>query len=141
MVIQISFEEINSLIRKTGKPLGISYKDTNTFTVTYLATVNLPMLGEKTKSFSVDVRIVSVSSPRIYLSLDTRAMATFALDKAKSYILSKTPQGLIERFDGRDIILNLAALPQARSVLDMADVNNLIAAQGMLYIEASLKTA
>ena len=61
------------------------------------------------------------------------------IDEINGLLRREDPAGLVECFDGRIVRLNLSALPEARRFLDTLDINNVMIAQSVVYVDASLK--
>ena len=144
MILQASYDEINGIIRKkSGHDVQISYKDIDTLkiTVTTSAEVNLIGLLSKTieKTFSADLQLIAISGSIITVDVDAGRLGSLVLNYAKSFLLSKVPEGLVESFDGRRAVLNLAAIPQTKAVLDNLVINNLTMAENAVYVDAAMK--
>lgn len=144
MILQASYNEINDIIRnKSGRDVYISYKDVDTLDVTVTASVKVKLIGPFSKSieksFSADIHIVGISGSFLTADVDAGRLGSLVLSQAKSFILSKAPEGLVDSIDGKRMVLNLVAIPQAKAVFDNLVINNLTIAENAVYVDASLK--
>ena len=62
-----------------------------------------------------------------------------ALDMASQKILQKLPEGLVESFSGGRAVLNLAAVPQTRTLLEKLKVNSLSFFTTSLSLDVEVK--
>ena len=140
MVISSSYDEISRLVReRTGQNIGISLKDTDTLTISYEASVTIPLLNRPvTHTVSADVRVVELDLPRAVLQLDAGKAGNLALDLASQKLLQKLPEGLVESFSGGRAVLNLAAVPQAKALFERLKVNSLCFYSTSLNLDVEL---
>lgn len=141
MVLQASYDEISKLIsKKLGHDILLAYKDVDIITATYATTAKLPFIGNLLpNSVSANLHLLAINGNRITIQLDAGMAGSILFGLFKSYILSKAPAGLIESFDGKKAVLNLAAFPQAATILDNLTINGLTIAENCVYVEASAK--
>ena len=141
MILSLSYDEICHLVReKSGQMIGMQYKDVDTLTLTYEASISLPVINRPiTHTVAADVRLVELDLPRVVLQLDAGRMGNMALDMASKKLLEKLPAGLVEEFaDGR-AMLNLAAVPQLQKVLERLTVNSFSFYSTSLNLDVTLK--
>ena len=136
MLIQASYSELNGIISQKTQMQGLSlnYCDTDTTKVTFM----LNILG-LSPSISAKVKIVSIEDNRVTAEIDAGKVGDFVLDKAKKFLLEKTPEGLIESFDEKKAIVNLEAIPELKSVLEAMVVNDLSFTEDSVLLDTSLK--
>lgn len=138
MILQATFDELNSLIgQKTPvKGLTLSYHAPDTATVTMV----LHILGILHPSVSARVKIVYVDGSRITTELETGTFSGIILDKARKYLIEKTPAGLIEETGDKHIlILNLDVLPELKTLFETVNVGGIAFTEQAVRIEASMK--
>ena len=137
MHLQVSFDELNSLIsQKTPvKGLTLSYSTPNTATVSFIVNI----LGLLSPFVSARVTVVSIDGPRVTAEVDAGSMGGWILDKAKKPLTEKVPEGLIESFEGKRIILNLSAIPELKTVFESLTVNGLSFTEDAVCLDASMK--
>ena len=136
MLLKASFDELNGIITdKAGvKGLSLGYVTPDTASVSYLLN-----LGVCTPKISAKVKVVSIEGSRITAMIDAGNVGDFVLDKAKKLLLKKTPEGLIESFDDKVIVVNLEAIPDLKSVFDTLAVNGLSFEEDNILLDANLK--
>lgn len=140
MILQASYNEINDIIRqKSGQDVQIAYKGADSLNVSFTASVKVPILGQVAKTFSAVLHLLSIDGTRITAEIDTGSLGATILNHLKSVLLAKVPDGLVENFDGKRIVLNLSAIPQTKAVFDNLDVNKLTISENAVYVDASMK--
>ena len=137
MQLQVSFDELNSLIsQKTPvKGLNLSYFAPDTATVSFVVHI----LGLLSPTVSARVTVVSIEGSRVTAEVDAGSMGGWILDKAKKPLAEKVPEGLIESFEGKRIVLNLSAIPDLKTVFESLAVNGLSFTEDAVCIDASMK--
>ena len=137
MQLQTTYDELNNIIsEKTDlKGLSLSYCSSDTTTVSFI----LKILGIFNPSISANVTIVSIEGSRVTASVDAGKVGDFVLDKAKKFLMEKTPEGLIESFDGKLAVVNLEAIPDLKSVFENVAVNSLSFTEDIICLDACLK--
>lgn len=141
MILSASYEEISRLIReKSGQNIGIQYKDTDTLTLSYEASIPLPVISRPlTHTVSADVKLMELALPRAVLQFDAGRAGNLALDLASRKLLEKLPAGLVESFSDGRAVLNLAAVQQLQPFLARVQVNGLSFYAASISLEAELK--
>ena len=141
MILSASYDEIIGLVReKTGQSVGIRYKNPDTLTVSYNASIPLPIFSfPLARTLSADVRLVELSGPRAVLQVDAGMAGNMALDMVSKKLLARLPEGLVEQFSGGRAVLNLAAVPQFKTLFDRMTVNALTFHDRSLSIDAAIK--
>ena len=134
MRLQASFEELNNLIcQKTPvKGLSLSYCATDTLTVSFVVHI----LGLLSPTVSAKVKICSIEGTRVVAEVDAGSMGGWILDKTKKLLMDKTPEGLIESFENRQVVLNLGAIPELKAFFDGFAVNSLSFTEDAVCIDA-----
>lgn len=127
MVISSSYEEISALVReRSGRNIGIRYKDVDTLTLSVEASIPIPILAKPlTHTLSTDVRLASLDLPRAVIEINAGKAGNFALDMASQKLLERLPAGLVESFEGGRATLNLEAIPKLRELLGKVKINGL----------------
>lgn len=140
MILSVSYDEISALVReKSGQVIGIRYKDADTLTLSYEASISLPVINRPiTHTVAADVRVVELDMPRAVLQIDAGKAGNMALDMASQKLLAKLPAGLVEEFAGGRAVLNLAAVPQLQTLFERLKVNNLSFYSTSLSLDATL---
>ena len=141
MILSVSYDEIARLVReKSGQNIGIQYKTADTLTLSYEASIPIPILSRPlTHTVSADVQLVELDLPRAVLQLDAGRAGNMALDLAAQTLLEKLPSGLVEHFSGGRAELNLAAVPKLQKIFERLKVNSLSFYSTSLNLDAELK--
>lgn len=137
MQLQATFDELNNIIsEKTPvKGLSLSYFSPDTATVSFVVNI----LGLLSPSVSAKVKILSIEGSRVTAEVDAGSVGGWVLDKAKKPLLEKTPAGLIEQFEGKQVVLNLGAIPELKAVFDSISVGGMSFTEDAVCIDASLQ--
>ena len=140
MILSASYDELSRLFReKSGQSLGLRYKDADTLTFIYDATITLPILNKPvTHTINVDMRVVEFAPPRAVLQFDAGPAGNMALDMASRKLLDKLPEGLVESFQSGRAVLCLDAVPQLKTLFEHLTVNDISFYDQSLRIDASL---
>ena len=136
MILQTSYNELNGIISEKAqiKGLTLSYCDTDTTKVTFM----LNILG-LTPSISVKLKVISIEGSRVTMEVSAGKLGDFVLDKAKKFLIEKTPDGLIESFDDKRAVVNLDAFPELLPVFDTINFNGLSFSEEAVYVDATFK--
>jgi len=127
MLISASYDEISRMVReKSGQSIGLRYKSIDTLTITYDATIPLPVINRPlTHTVAADVQLVEFDGNRAVLQVDAGTAGNMALGMASDILLQKLPAGLVESFSGGRAVLNLSAVPQLKQLFGRMQVNSL----------------
>ena len=136
MLLQASYGEINELIHQKTQLNGLSlgYCDADTTKVSFM----LNILGLN-PSISAKVRIISIEGSRLTVGIDAGKVGDFVLDKARKFILEKTPEGLVESLDDKQAVVNLDAIPDLKPVFESLTVNEISFTEDTVCLDACLK--
>ncbi|MBR0224213.1 MAG: hypothetical protein IJL93_08070 [Bacteroidales bacterium] len=141
MILSASYDEITRLVReKSGQSIGIRYKDIDTLTLSYEASIPIPVISRPlTHTLSADVQLLELAPPRAVLQFDAGRAGNLALDMASRKLLEKLPAGLVEDFSGGRAVLNLDAVPQLKALFMRLQVNSLSFYSTSLSLDAALR--
>ena len=141
MILSASYDEITRLIReKSGQNIGIQYKSADTLTLSYEASIPIPILSRPlTHTVSADVQLVGLNLPHVVLLFDAGKAGNLAMDMASQKLLEKLPAGLVEQFSGGRAELNLAAVPQLKALFERLKVNSLSFYSTSVSLDAEFK--
>ena len=141
MILSASYDEIARLIReKSGQHIGIQYKNADTLTLTYEASIPIPILNRPlTHTVAADVQLVGLNLPHVVLLLDAGKTGNLAMDMVTKPLIAKLPEGLVEHFSGGRAELNLAAVPRLNALFERMKVNSLSFYNTSISLDAELK--
>ena len=121
MIISLTYDEISRLIReRSGREIGIGYKDADTLTLSFEASIPIP--------------------PRAVLQVDAGKAGNMALDFASRMIMERLPAGLVESISGGRIEMDLNAVPRLESLFKRIEVKSLTFYGSSLSLEAEIKS-
>ena len=141
MTLSATYDEISRLLReKSGQQIGFRYKDTDTLTVSFEASIPIPLLNRPlTHTVSADVRLAELAFPRVTLQLDAGGAGNMALDMASGMLLKRLPEGLVEDFSGGQAVLNLGALEPVKALSEKLQINRLLFREEGMCLDADIK--
>jgi hypothetical protein len=141
MKLSISYDELCALAReKSGRAISIRYKDVNTLTVNYEASIPLPVIKHPlTPSFSADVKLMELDLPRITLQFDAGWVGNLVLDAVSKKLIAKLPEGMVEEFKDTHVVLNLATVPDIQKVFERLKVNTLTFSNDTIDLHAAFQ--
>lgn len=139
MIISASYDEISRLVReKSGQSVGFQYKSADTLTVSYEASISLPVIKRPvTHTVSADVRLVGFDGRRAVLQIDAGGAGNMALDMASRKLLQRLPEGLVESFSGGRAVLNMLSVPKLGQFFERMQVNSLSFCSTSLILDVS----
>ena len=141
MILSASYDEITRLIHeKSGQHIGLQYKNADTLTVSYEASIPIPILNRPlTHTVSADVQLVGLNLPHVVLLFDAGKTGNLAMDMVAKPLLAKLPAGLVEHFSGGRAELNLAVVPQLKALFERMKVNSLSFYNTAVSLDAEIK--
>ena len=142
MIISLTYDEISRLVReRSGREIGISYKDADTLTLSFEASIPIPIISNPlTRRMTADIRVEELAPPRAVLQVDAGKAGNMALDFASRMIMERLPAGLVESISGGRIEMNLNAVPRLESLFKRIEVKSLTFYGSSLSLEAELKS-
>lgn len=142
MIISLTYDEISRLIReRSGREIGIGYKDADTLTLSFEASIPIPIISNPlTRRMTADIRVEEFAPPRSVLQVDAGKAGNMALDFASRMIMERLPAGLVESITGGRIEMNLNAVPRLESLFKRIEVKSLTFYGSSLSLEAEIKS-
>lgn len=139
MQLSLPFTELTALIRKeTGQSVGLTYKAHDELNVSYLASINISLIGPINKEIQTGVKLLEVSNDKVVFRLDA-GMLSGILGMASSYLKNKLPTGLVDSVSNGEVKLRLSAIPQLQPVLDRLEVEGVELAPDCLILRTYMK--
>lgn len=142
MIISLTYDEISRLIReRSGREIGIGYKDADTLTLSFEASIPIPIISNPlTRRMTADIRVEEFAPPRAVLQVDAGKAGNMALDFASRMIMEHLPAGLVESITGGRIEMNLNAVSRLESLFKRIEVKSLTFYGSSLSLEAEIKS-
>lgn len=139
MNVTVSFSELQSLVRqKTGREIVLSAVDGRTVRVE--AKVKVPLLGEMEKNIGANVSVEQIEGNDIRLKYDG-GMGTDMLVSALLTFLASDPEAakMMEKSPGNGIVVHLDEIKEARKVLEVVELTDIVVQDNAVDIEGKLK--
>ena len=141
MNVTVLFSELQSLVRqKTGREIVLSAVDGRTVRVEAKVKVKVPLLGEMEKNIGMNVSVEQIEGNDIRLKYDggmgtdmrVGALRTFlASDPEAAKVMEKTP--------GNGSVVRLDEIKEARKVLDMVELTNIVFQEKGVIVEGRIR--
>lgn len=124
MNLVISFSEIKALVKKkSGKDLLLSCVDGRTMRLGYKANVKVPLLGDITKTFEVDIVVDRIAGEDMYVTYD----AGMGVDLIVAGVMKMIPQAqsnsFIELPEKSKAVLHLGRNSKIHDALQHVDIH------------------
>ena len=139
MQVKIEFYELQSLVRqKTGREIVLSAVDGRTMRVE--AKVKVPLLGEMEKNIGMNVSVEQIEGNDVRLKYDG-GMGTDMLVGALLTFLASDPEAakMMEKTPGNGIVVHLDEIKEARKVLDMVELTNIVFQEKGVIVEGRIR--
>lgn len=139
MQVKIEFYELQSLVRqKTGREIVLSAVDGRTVRVE--AKVKVPLLGEMEKNIGMNVSVEQIEGNDVRLKYDG-GIGTDMLVGALLTFLASDPEAakMMEKTPGNGIVVHLDEIKEARKVLEVVELTDIVVQDNAVDIEGELK--
>ena len=139
MHLKIEFSELQSLVRqKTGREIVLSAVDGRTVRVE--AKVKVPLLGEMEKNIGANVSVEQIEGNDVRLKYDG-GMGTDMLVGALLTFLASDPEAamMMEKTPGNGIVVHLDEIKEARKVLEVVELTDIVVQDNAVDIEGKFK--
>jgi len=136
MLLQATYNELNAIISDKAqiKGLALDYCSTDTAKVSY----KFSILGMK-PTVSCRIQITSIEGSRITANINAGSIGDLVIGLTKKSFIKKTPEGLIESFKDKTVVMNLDAIPELKAVFEAITVNNITFTEENVLLDANLK--
>ena len=141
MQVKIEFYELQSLVRqKTGREIVLSAVDGQTVKVEAKVEVKVPLLGKIEKNIGMNVSVEQIEGNDIWLKYDG-GMGTDMLVGALLTFLASDPEAakMMEKTPGNGIVVHLDEIKEARKVLDMVELTNIVFQEKGVIVEGRIR--
>lgn len=141
MQVKIEFYELQSLVRqKTGREIVLSAVDGQTVKVEAKVEVKVPLLGKIEKNIGMNVSVEQIEGNDVRLKYDG-GMGTDMLVGALLTFLASDPEAakMMEKTPGNGIVVHLDEIKEARKVLDMVELTNIVFQEKGVIVEGRIR--
>ena len=128
MQVKIEYNELQSLVRaRTGREIVLSAVDGQTVKVEAKVEVKVPLLGKIEKNIGMNVSVEQIEGNDVRLKYDG-GIGTDMLVGALLTFLASDPEAakMMEKTPGNGIVVHLDEIKEARKVLDMVELTNIV---------------
>ena len=141
MNIVLDYQELQSLVRqKTGREIVLSAVDGQTVKVEAKVEVKVPLLGKIEKNIGMNVSVEQIEGNDVRLKYDG-GMGTDMLVGALLTFLASDPEAakMMEKTPGNGIVVHLDEIKEARKVLEVVELTDIVVQDNAVDIEGELK--
>ena len=142
MFLSLTYPEISNIIKqKAGHDIKLAYKNQNTVTATYKASMEIPLIRKSvSKDINVDLQVIEVKDNQLTIRIDAGLAGNFALGAVQNFLVALIPLTICPGADdGRSFFLNLRNIEQLKPVLEHMVINSLCICPEDIKIDAMLK--
>lgn len=141
MQVKIEYNELQSLVRaRTGREIVLSAVDGQTVKVEAKVEVKVPLLGKIEKNIGMNVSVEQIEGNDVRLKYDG-GMGTDMLVGALLTFLASDPEAakMMEKTPGNGIVVHLDEIKEARKVLDMVELTNIVFQEKGVIVEGRIR--
>ena len=136
----IYYQEIHFLIKaKTGREIRLSAIDGRTVKAEAKVNVKVPLLGEIEKSIGVNVSVEKIEGNDIWLKYDGGIGTDMIIGGLLSFLSSTAAMKMVEKTQGNGIVVHLDEIEEARKVLDVVELTDIVFMNDAMDIEVKFK--
>ena len=140
MKATIEYSEIQSLVKsKTRREIGLSAIDERTVKAEAKVSVKVPFLGEIEKSIGVNVSVEKIEGNDIWLKYDGGMGTDMIIGGLLSFLSSTAAMKMVEKTQGNGIVVHLDEVKEARKVLDLVELTDIVFMNDAMDIEVKFK--
>ena len=140
MQVKFEYSEIQSRIKaKTGREIRLSAIDGRTVKAEAKVNVKVPLLGEIEKSIGVNVSVEKIEGNDIWLKYDGGMGTDMIIGGLLSFLSSTAAMKMVEKTQGNGIVGHLDEIEEARKVLDVVELTDIVFMNDAMDIEVKFK--
>ena len=140
MKIVLDYQEIQSLIKsKTGREIVLSAIDERTIKAEAKASVKVPFLGKIEKSVGVNVSVEKIEGNDVHLKYDGGMGTDMIVGGLLSFLSSSPAMKVVEKTPGNGIVVHLNEVEEARKVLDIVKLSNIVFQENGVAVEGKIR--
>lgn len=140
MKATIEYSEIQSLVKsKTGREIGLSAIDELTVKAEAKVSVKVPFLGKIEKSVGVNVSVEKIEGNDVHLKYDGCMGTDMIIGGLLSFLSSTPAMKVVEKTQGNGIVVHLNEVEEARKVLDIVELTNIMFQEKGVTVEGRFR--
>lgn len=140
MKTTIEYSEIQSLIKsKTGREIGLSAVNERTVKAEAKVNVKVLFLGEIEKSIGVNVSVEKIEGNDVHLQYDGGMGTDMIIGGLLTFLSSSPALKLMGKTQGNGIVVHLDEVEEARKVLDLVELTDIVFMNDAVAVEGKFK--
>ena len=140
MKVIVYYTELQSLVKsKTGREIVLSAIDEQTVQAEAKVSVKVPFLGKIEKSIGVNVSVEKIEGNDVHLKYEGGMGTDMIIGGLLSFLSSSPAMKMVEKTQGNGIIVHLNEIKEARKVLDMVELTNIVFQEKGVAIEGRIR--
>lgn len=140
MKTTIEYSEIQSLVKsKTGREIGLSAVNERTVKAEAKVNVKVPFLGEIEKSIGVNVSVEKIEGNDVHLQYDGGMGTDMIIGGLLTFLSSSPALKLTGKTQGNGIVVHLDEVEEARKVLDLVELTDIVFMNDAVAVEGKFK--
>ena len=140
MQATIEYSEIQSLVKsKTGREIGLSAIDERTVKAEAKVSVKVPFLGKIEKSIGVNVSVEKIEGNDVHLKYEGGMGTDMIIGGLLSFLSSTPAMKVVEKTPGNGIVVHLNEVEEARKVLDIVKLSNIVFQENGVAVEGKIR--
>ena len=140
MQVTIEYSEIQALVKsKTGRDIGLSAINERTIKAEAKVSVKVPFLGKIEKSVGVNVSVEKIEGNDVHLKYDGGMGTDMIVGGLLSFLSSTPAMKVVEKTPGNGIVVHLNEVEEARKVLDIVKLSNIVFQENGVAVEGKIR--
>lgn len=140
MKATIEYSEIQSFVKvKTGREIGLSAIDDRTVKAEAKVSVKVPFLGEIEKSIGVRVSVEKIEGNDVHLKYEDGMGTDMIIGGLLTFLSSSPAMKMVEKTQGNGIVVHLDEVEEARKVLDLVELTDIVFMNDAVTVKGKFK--
>ena len=140
MKTTIEYSEIQSLVKsKTGREIRLSAINERTVKAEAKVSVKVPFLGKIEKSIGVNVSVEKIEGNDVHLQYEGGMGTDMIIGGLLTFLSSSPALKLMLKTQGNGIVVHLDEVEEARKVLDLVELTDIVFMNDAVTVEGKFK--
>ena len=140
MKATIEYSEIQSLVKsKTGREIALSAINERTVKAEAKVSVKVPFLGEIEKSIGVNVSVEKIEGNDVHLQYEGGMGTDMIIGGLLTFLSSSPALKLMLKTQGNGIVVHLDEVEEARKVLDLVELTDIVFMNDAVTVKGKFK--